>query len=359
MSSKKASKPPKPQTYHHQRFLDAAKIIDVILSEKGAPAGGFHQVQKQRTNDIISWNADDIRWSEESSTLIMRRRDLTKQQLGTCHSSATGVPLSALLACMDEQSSLAFILADPNNRSGVSVSLRMEWVRPELIDGKDTIDVTFYSTLTKIGQRIGFCRAEVRTSETNELICWGSHIKYVSMGYWADMILSETMYPFMAWFMKRRRRAIHQDLPSMTLEQSLETFQYDPSLQQASIQVDVNRHASAGGNMHGGCQAVIHECSATSFVRDQWPSEDFELETISIDYLSSPHVGVAVMKPRVVNEIHEPQSVVLGKRLTVVVELITMNRCNSIGTAVFRQKSSCRAAVAIPKSNKPWTSAKL
>jgi len=208
-------------------------------------------------------------------------------------------------------------------RGGVSVSIRAEWARndnngdgqmerPNSASPTDDDDdddssvlVDVYSSVTKIGKNLGFSTAEIRRADgSRQLICRGSQIKFMPMGWLADTALSKYGWPMLSSFVDRylspRERETHR-----ALSDCLESYRYRPGENSALFSRPEPVHASLGAPIHGGFQAVLLERAATDFVREretekllrqqqEETSGFFELAGMSVDYLASARKGEAI-----------------------------------------------------------------
>ena len=96
-------------------------------------------------------------------------------------------------------------------------------------------------------------------------------------------------------------------------------------------------HASLGGPIHGGCQAVIMELVATQFLRNhaastpKWATAT--LHTMNLEYLSAPsppHIDVVVeILP------HDVEGGHVQSLIPVQVRIESKGRCNSQGVLQF------------------------
>ena len=120
----------------------------------------------------------------------------------------TAHSLSTHLAVLDEVTTWALVLADPvRSRAGVSVGLQARWCGParhRMFLNEDAaaphyVDIT--STVTKIGRKLGFVRAEI-FNPAGERIGYGSHIKYLPMGFVTDFALSRRGWGLAKWYGK-------------------------------------------------------------------------------------------------------------------------------------------------------------
>lgn len=209
------------------------------------------------------------------------------------------VSLATYMAMMDDITTWALVLADSKrSRAGKSVCLRAAWNpnRRQPMTGPE--EVEFVCQVKKIGRNLAFVGAEVRDSGTKELICYGSHIKYMPMGVVIDFALSST-----GWGLTKLY-STHVLSDPKPFSDNVTTDLFEP-LQLCNDDCDNDDatmatftpskvHASLGGPIHGGCQAVLMEIAANEYAgRQQDPNKldgktRLRLDSISVDYMSPP-----------------------------------------------------------------------
>ena len=232
--------------------------------------------------------------------------------------------LSTYLAIIDETTTWAFALADEKRgRAGVSVSLDAKWGPASLIL-TDSVDIS--ATVTKVGKNLGFVQAEITDSHTKQLVCHGSHIKFLPMGPLMDFITSSTGAPLTRWFADNfvQDPQPHDNRPLAALFDSFH-MQSDT---RATFKVKPD-HASLGGPIHGGCQAVLIELAATETLTRLFPNRNMRMDSIHVEYLSSPSPSEAELDVQVLF-MSESSPIV-----TVKVYLISRGRTSSIGMLQF------------------------
>lgn len=206
--------------------------------------------------------------------------------------SSEPVSLSTYMAMMDDITTWALVLADAKRgRAGKSIRLHAAWnpaPRPQ-----QPTEVEFTATVKKIGQNIGFASAEIRVVGTNALICYGSHVKYMPMGPFTDFALSSTGWELTKLYSeyvlseprqldKSARLMESFRLHNDTVSPSSTIFTFTPC----------KAHASLGGPIHGGCQAMLMERAATQYVEGDMQGGSLTLDSISVDYMSPPKARV-------------------------------------------------------------------
>ena len=232
--------------------------------------------------------------------------------------------LSTYLAIIDETTTWAFVLADEKRgRAGVSVSLDAKW-GPAAMIPTDSVDIS--ATVTKVGKNLGFVQAEITDSHSKQLVCHGSHIKFLPMGPLMDFITSSRGAPLTRWFADNFVNAppTHDERPLAAL---FDSFQMQSDTR-ATFKVKPD-HASLGGPIHGGCQAVLTELAATETLVRLFPDRTMTMDSIHVEYLSSPSPNEAELDVQVL-PMSESSPIV-----TVKVELISRGRTSSVGMLQF------------------------
>ena len=298
-------------------------------------------------------------------------------------------------AILDEFTTWALVVAG-DGRAGVSVNLQthratsslqggrgiMEQQQQQQQESYDNINshnlnnpcyVDLEATVTKIGRNLGFVRGAIywhpgggggaqseqqQQPKQRRLLSHGSQVKYLPMGFLTDFSLSQRGWPLTKLYYEH---FLSDPKPPATITHVLESLQICPETTTTQVAEDeildnnnqapplatfhaTPAHASLGGTIHGGCQAVLMERAADVFVqrlllrlqyRPNQPSSDaatFQLESISVDYLSTPSREVGL---RVVETIPSSSQLAVESHhsLTLRVQLFNLqdDRVNSEG----------------------------
>lgn len=118
---------------------------------------------------------DNLDSNDNEMTLVYRVRE---------HSSLDGKRLSAstCLALIDEFTTVHVASINPQSSfPGVSVHLQLKRAASLPPVGSE---VVLASKITRLGRTMAFIRAELRDSQDGNLICFGSHVKYLPTGSW-------------------------------------------------------------------------------------------------------------------------------------------------------------------------------
>lgn len=239
------------------------------------------------------------------------------------------VSLSTYLSIIDDTTTWALVLSDPaRSRAGVSVSLQLE-CGPAASKCRPGDLVNVISRTSKIGRKIGFAEAEVRDAKSNELICFGTHVKYLPMGYLADFALSSYGWPLLMMYTDYVSSAEEDEKEDFLFEDGFGSFQMEENGNRGTF-VASRCHSSLGGPLHGGCQAVLMELAATRVAERELGASLVSLEYISVDYLSPPNSKDVSLEVEPITQ--------CNAGMTVRVKLMTKGRCKSVGILRFVTK---------------------
>ncbi|EEC50973.1 predicted protein [Phaeodactylum tricornutum CCAP 1055/1] len=197
------------------------------------------------------------------------------------------VALSTFTTMIDDVTTWALVLEDSKrSRPGVSVTLQNKWgtsVALRKVAVGDEVEIA--ATVNKIGRSMGFVQASVHDVATGELVCHGSHVKFLSsMGMVADFLLSSRGWPLAKLYADYMEGPSPEAIP--TTHSLFEAVKYT-SETSATIQVTPG-HRSLGGPIHGGAQAVLMELLAREFAQNEWNSSLVSVDTIHVEYMSPP-----------------------------------------------------------------------
>ena len=196
------------------------------------------------------------------------------------------VGLATFLSIIDDVTTWGLVLSDPaRSRAGVSVSLKLE-SGPAASKVRSGDSVNVISRTKKIGRNLGFVEAEVRDAASDDLVCFGSHVKYLPMGYLADFALSSYGWPLVKMYAEYSWSS--QDKTNHKLHSfadAFDSFHMNPNESKATFVVDA-AHNNLSGSLHGGCVAVLMELAATEVAKRELSSSQVVLKSISIEYLS-------------------------------------------------------------------------
>jgi hypothetical protein len=254
------------------KLFDFIKMQDRLENTPGfSSALGLSYDSLVNKQDAVTINQNDItlRYPVTADCLLPRQNEIS---------------LSTYLAVIDDVTTWALVLGDEKrSRPGKSISLNL-WACPDTSVARQPGDeVDIVASTQKIGNNIGFSNATVKDAATNKHLCYASHVKYLPMGPLFDMALSS--YGWKATTLYAEHFLEHpvgaQETPLTDLFDSL-TFVSDTT---ATFHVEP-AHASLGGPIHGGCQAVLMEMVAAHVAERLF--NNVKLDSIQIQYMSPP-----------------------------------------------------------------------
>jgi len=210
---------------------------------------------------------------------------------------STGV----LTALMDELSTDACFRVGLPSAPGLSLQFQTELVDKtkamKFFNGQDDMhkEVDIINTVSKLGRTIAHTRTDFRCSQTQSLIAFSSHVKYMPTGLPSlDFLLR---YP-----------KIHDIYIDNAFRYSTIRVYDEKALSQVigpHLQFDRDRgegkpyatftvtteHTNPFGAMHGGCQAIVMEDVALDFVRNELSNDDVIVEALQMEFMSPGKQG--------------------------------------------------------------------
>lgn len=145
-------------------------------------------------------------------------------------------------------------------------------------------EVEVITSVNKIGQNIGFVSAEVRDVATGGLVVSASHVKSLSLGLFVDFMMSSMMWSVTKLVTEHVLSA--PEVEASPMSDIFDSLQF-VSDTRATFEPSVT-HASPGGPIHGGCQAVLMELVATQVAQRELGSSAVRLDSIYVEYMTSP-----------------------------------------------------------------------
>lgn len=245
---------------------------------------------------------EQLQWLQGKNTLKVRM-PLTKsllwtnqgekdQQKTAAHGTNVGL-LSTFAAIIDETTTFALVAADPKSgRPGVSVHLSME-AGPALhgLSVGDEIEIS--SHVQKTGRNLGFTKAYIRLVPSGELICCGSHTKFLNnFGVLGNVLLSSYGWPILKAYCDlvlkdSRDSKVQESTTKTSLSEMFASLKSDGKT--SAIFQASPAHSSMGGPIHGGAQAIILERAAESVLPQNIDADNFKMDSIQIEYISAPN----------------------------------------------------------------------
>ena len=202
----------------------------------------------------------------------------------------TTVTLSTYLAILDEVTTWASMASQPKNpRPGVTVNFQMDWGPAAHLGTALGSEVDITATVTKTGRNLGFIRAEVRDQDTGQLVCFGSHTKFMPLSKPMEFLLS----PWGQWGLNLYAKYV---LPQKNTEHPKPQEEYYLSELFTSLHFESPttatftagpQHFNGLGGLHGGCQAIVMELMARHVATTELAGAAPHLDSIQVSYLSS------------------------------------------------------------------------
>lgn len=309
--------------------MPVQKLLDFLkLSSRVERTPGFSSALGLSFDSISKLPKDAIDFDRSTKSLKLRLpTDPLRSKL------SNDIYLSTYMAALDDITTWALVLADDKrSRAGVSVALRSEWGPKRKLASRisDAVDIT--ATVSKIGNNMGFCNAQVRDPASGELVCFGSHIKYMPMGFVTDFALKNWNLTklYSEYGLKDPEPQQHKAEIDSLFENNLRIDNFDTGRFSAS-----KAHSSLGGPIHGGCQAVLMERIGTEYATKCF-GHAARLDSISVDYMSPPRSKEVVLK---VDEIVHHQQESSLSASTIRVRLVGDDeRVKSEGVLHFSQQ---------------------
>jgi hypothetical protein len=322
------------------------EFLQFYARMEGQSPPGYATCALGLSYEHISQNLDNISYDEANQTLKVRfpLSAMPKQTPSSADDAVTSRGLSTYLAMMDDVTTWALVLADvKRGRAGKSVSFHAAW-NPEydaalpnyrIIGDDSTIELS--ASVKKIGQNIGFVAAQVRNvtdnAARNEMICYGTQIKYLPMGAVADFALSSLGWEMTKLYSNHilSRRDTVTSKPASDIYHSLQViYGEDPDPAVVAKFTPSKEHISLGGPIHGGCQAVLMEMAANAYFKTSSLmaardiKESLRLDSMQVDYMSPPKSKTVYLK--VFPMINEPSSSLKSKRQSLCVQLLSSDQ---------------------------------
>lgn len=170
-------------------------------------------------------------------------------------SMGTTLPLTSLLAIVDETTTWASIGLDPRRRPGVSVCLSAQMIRRQHVAPGETL--FFRSQLLKLGKTIGFLECEVASATGVIASC--THIKYLEMGRAWDLMMGSPLFPLTRTLLvsptSQAAPALAPTVGDLLVLTSLPKAGEDGHAFMFDCNAD---NMNELGVLHGGCQSMMH-----------------------------------------------------------------------------------------------------
>lgn len=156
-----------------------------------------------------------------------------------------------LMGLMDELSNTG-IVASKMISPGVSLSLQLELLK-SIEDHKEPMEIDIRNTTTQLGRSVGFTKTEFVDTATDELIAFGSQVKYLPVGHWLSVRVmnSDSAMKLIRKYLLRDR--VPECYPERGIQEILdETVTYHEESGKATLQV-TGESANQLGIIHVSC----------------------------------------------------------------------------------------------------------
>jgi acyl-coenzyme A thioesterase PaaI-like protein len=177
------------------------------------------------------------------------------------------MPLSAIVAMVDEVTTWASICEDRSRRAGVSISLEAQLVeqdRPPVAGD----ELVFSAKVEKVGRNLGFQSCEVHDAMSGRLVARGYHTKALDMGRAWNMafgpLLPVTERVIDVLGVDRPAPVVDASSPAV-LQRLIAPRRLDIDIEAGSAIADYTclpEHLQETNLMFGGTQAMLHEMTA-------------------------------------------------------------------------------------------------
>lgn len=231
-----------------------------------------------------------------------------KKQWNYRYQLSSDVPqysVGLLTALMDELSTDACFRVGLPAPAGLSLQMQTEVV--DKVKARERFQnptsensqVDIINSVTKLGKSISHTRTDFRCANTQELLAFSSHVKYMPTGspFMDLMFRNRFIYEWAIWYALQDDKIPRYEekplvegvlLPFLEYKNStaIASEQPDTSLPHATLSV-TTEHTNAFGGLHGGCHAMIMEQVATKFAQEKLKSSSIMLEAMQVEYVSA------------------------------------------------------------------------
>ena len=215
-----------------------------------------------------------------------------------CFRGDSYLPLSVLLAIVDEVTSWASVGVDPARRPGVSIDLNAALAAGR-VPPRAGDHLVFLARSRRMGRTLGFQTCEVRTG-SGELVATARHTKLLDMGrawgiaFGAGFDLTRGLL--------RAFGSVDRPLPTLspTVGGLLRPEACEVEGEAGGVGRAMERHRVAGGMLNevgllfGGCQALLHERAAGLAADCAVGHGGLVLGAMSVTYLAAAKRGQSV-----------------------------------------------------------------
>uniref|UniRef100_A0A7R9ZJM3 Thioesterase domain-containing protein n=1 Tax=Craspedostauros australis TaxID=1486917 RepID=A0A7R9ZJM3_9STRA len=294
------------KTPPHQAVTAALSFIKGAALQPASKPGFAHALRLSY-NTI---NADRLGWDAKRKALTYRY---------AFEDVVTASPtLGTMTAIMDELTTNACFAVGQPSAPGLSLHMDMEWLidDPTTLFGTDRKELDVVNIVTKLGRTISFTRAEYVHPVTQQIVAYGTHVKYMPTGsFFLDIIFNKS-WAYALY--KAVYRVNTADVPNTyPLQDVIATHMQHTGLGHATFHI-TREHTNPFGGLHGGCHAVLMEAVAMPLAKSVL-SKRMKISTngdddnvrafvksIKIDYLSAGKVGqdIRITAETIEEEVH-------------------------------------------------------
>ena len=230
------------------------------------------------------------------NTIDKSQISIGPNSLNYCYKLSSDVPkltLGLLTALMDELTTDACFRVGLPCPPGVSLQMHTELVDHTELSTFTEINVI--NVVTKLGKTVSHTRTEFRSVDTDQLIAYSTHVKYMPTGNRIlDVLMTNrTLYDLFERFYLRKTKIPHFDHKPLFKDVIQSHLEFH-GLGQATFH-STREHTNPFGALHGGCHAMLMETVAESLARVELQTDSVVLQAIHIQFLSPAKGSIDVV----------------------------------------------------------------
>ena len=201
--------------------------------------------------------------------------------------------IGLLTALMDELTSCACFRVGSPCPPGVSLQMQTELV--DYIELSTFSEIKVMNVVTKLGKTVSHTRTEFRSVDTDQLVAYSSHVKYMPTGNRIlDVLMTNRTLDdlFERFYLRRTKVPFFDQKPLFNdvIQSHLECH----GLGQATFHC-TREHTNPFGALHGGCHAILMETVAEPLAKAQLSMDHVHLQAIHIQFLSPAQGSINVV----------------------------------------------------------------
>lgn len=260
--------------YVYEHFVKGAAV------QKGSNPGFGHALK-------LSYN-----------TIDKSQLSVGPKSLNYCYKLSSDVPkftVGLLTAIMDELSTNACFRVGLPCPPGVSLQMHTELVDHIDLSTIHETEMNVINIVTKLGKTVSHTRTEFRLVDTNQLIAYSSHVKYMPTGNTIfDMVMTNrTLYNLFERFYLRKIKLPYFDQKPLFKDVVQSHLEFH-GLGRATFHI-TREHTNPFGALHGGCHAMIMETVAEPLAKTQLQTDQVHLHGLHIQFLSPAKGSIDVV----------------------------------------------------------------